>query len=473
MVSKKKEITLQVAINSQELWEEMLHSKGLTVVDVYQSWCGPCKTVVSLFKKIKNELGDDLLHFAVAEADCIDALEKYRGKCEPTFLFYAGGELVAVVRGANAPVLQRTIVDQLGAEKKVLDQEAERKVIKDEALWDRNEMVLNDRDFGEQDETVSPEKSCTLAIIKPDAVAHGKMDEIITKIQEAGFAILANEERIMTESEAKEFYRHKAKEETFGKLVEFMSSGPCRLLIISRPGCDEDVVTAWRDFIGPSEIEIAKREHPGSLRAQYGTEMPFNAVHGSENQEWAERELAYFFPGFKVSDEATETKQRKTPQRTLALIRPGILKEKKEEILQNIKEAGFSIALQKEMTLTDREVQEFYSEQITQDHYPVLLQQMTSGPVLALALMREEAVEHWKALLGPSDLTEAVSQTPESFRARFSVEDVPINQIHGSSTPEEAQREISFFFSEERFLPTVQPRSPDEPRGVQYAVSVI
>ncbi|CAM5164953.1 thioredoxin domain-containing protein 6 [Chelonia mydas] len=134
MASKKKEIILQVTVNNQELWEEMLGLKGLIVVDVYQGWCGPCRTVVNLFRKIRNELGDDLLHFAVAEVDSIDALENYRGKCEPTFLFYAGGEFVAVVRGANAPLLQKTILDQLEAERKVLGQGAERVVIKDEAL---------------------------------------------------------------------------------------------------------------------------------------------------------------------------------------------------------------------------------------------------------------------------------------------------------------------------------------------------
>ncbi|XP_058045111.1 thioredoxin domain-containing protein 6-like [Ahaetulla prasina] len=69
-----------------------------------------------------------------AEVDSIDALEKYRGKCEPTFLFYGGGELVAVVRGANAPLLQKTILEQLQAEKRVLDHGAERVVIHDEAL---------------------------------------------------------------------------------------------------------------------------------------------------------------------------------------------------------------------------------------------------------------------------------------------------------------------------------------------------
>ncbi|XP_044305897.1 thioredoxin domain-containing protein 6 [Varanus komodoensis] len=131
-----------MVVTNQELWEEMLGTKGLIVVDVYQGWCGPCKTVVNLFRKIKNELGDDLLHFAVAEVESIDALEKYRGKCEPTFLFYAGGELVAVVRGANAPLLQKTILKQLESERLVLDHGADRVVIQDEALPKEEESTI-------------------------------------------------------------------------------------------------------------------------------------------------------------------------------------------------------------------------------------------------------------------------------------------------------------------------------------------
>ncbi|XP_042312023.1 thioredoxin domain-containing protein 6 [Sceloporus undulatus] len=157
MTSRKKELALQMLISNQELWEEMLSSKGLIVVDVYQGWCGPCKTVVSLFRKIRNELGDDLLHFAVAEVDSIDALEKYRGKCEPTFLFYAGGELVAVVRGANAPLLQKTIVEQLEAERKVLDHGADRVVIQDGGLPKEESPSVReeeeDEEDGEDDET--------------------------------------------------------------------------------------------------------------------------------------------------------------------------------------------------------------------------------------------------------------------------------------------------------------------------------
>ncbi|XP_035755971.1 thioredoxin domain-containing protein 6 isoform X1 [Egretta garzetta] len=129
MAAKKKEVVLQININSQELWEEMLSLKGLIVVDAFQAWCGPCKTVVDLFRKVRNEVGSDLLHFAVAEVDSIDALEKYRGKCKPVFLFYAGGELVAVVRGANAPLLQKTILEQLTVERKVLERGGERVVV--------------------------------------------------------------------------------------------------------------------------------------------------------------------------------------------------------------------------------------------------------------------------------------------------------------------------------------------------------
>ncbi|XP_012580280.1 PREDICTED: thioredoxin domain-containing protein 6 isoform X2 [Condylura cristata] len=303
MGSKKKDIALQVNISTQELWEEMLSSKGLTVVDVYQGWCGPCKPVVSLFQKMRIEAGLDLLHFALAEADCLDVLEKYRGRCEPTFLFYAGGDLVAVVRGANAPLLQKTILDQLEAEKKVLSEGRERRVIKDEALSDEDEHFSQEKNNGEDEDVASSEKSCTLAIIKPDAVVHGKSAEIIMKIQEAGFDILTNEERTMTEAEMRLFYRDRADEEAFEKLVHHMSSGPSHLLILTRTEDAEDVVSAWRNFMGPCDPIVARREQPDSLRAQYGTEMPFNAVHGSGDREDARRELALLFPSFKFSEE--------------------------------------------------------------------------------------------------------------------------------------------------------------------------
>ncbi|XP_069839383.1 thioredoxin domain-containing protein 6 [Dendropsophus ebraccatus] len=463
MAGKKKEIILQVAINNQEQWEEVLSSKGLIVVDIYQAWCGPCKTTVSLFRKIKNELGDDLLQFAVAEADSIDALEKYRGKCEPTFLFFAGGDLVAVVRGANAPLLQKTILEQLEAEKKVINHGLDRNVIKDEALLEEEEETSPPPTQTEDDELVPSGKSYTVAIIKPDAVAHGKADEIIMKIQEAGFEILANEERTMTESEARDFYKHRAKEEKFQELVQFMSSGPCHVLIISKSG-DEDVIPSWREFIGPTDVEVAKKEKPESLRAQYGTEVLYNAVHGSNDREQASRELAFFFPSFKPQQQLAEELASRIPERTLALIRPDVLKGRKDEVLQSIRDAGFSIAMQKEVMLTEEQVHEFYKEHVEQDYFPALKQQMTSGPVLALALVKDDAVSHWRDLLGPADLTEAVNTAPDSLRARFAAKETSINQLHGSSNPTEAENEINFFFPVEHTLAAIKPDALEEHR---------
>ncbi|XP_006788646.1 thioredoxin domain-containing protein 6 isoform X3 [Neolamprologus brichardi] len=467
MAGKKKEATLQASVTNQEQWEEMLATKGLTVVDVYQQWCGPCRAVVSLLRKIKNELGDDLLHFATAEADSIDVLERYRGKCEPTFLFYGGGELVAVLRGANAPMLQRMIVEELAKEKLVLEQGVERKVVKDNGLTDeenKEEEELPQHLENEESVIVPASKSYTVAIIKPDAVAHGKANEIIMKIQDAGFEILAHEERTLTEAEARDFYQHKAAEACFEDLVQFMSSGPFHILVLSQVEGSAAVVPAWREFIGPADIEEAKRENPESLRAQYGTETLFNAVHGSEDSDQASRELAFFFPNFRTASVMEQDGEEEHVERTLALIRPDVARENREEILDHIHKSGFIIALQKEVMLSEEQVRQFYGQRVEEDYFPALLQTMTSGPVLALALARKGAVSHWKTILGPSDINKAKEESPDCLRAQFAVENKPINQLHGSGSHEEAEQEISFFFPKQQTLAVIKPDAMEEHR---------
>ncbi|KAM4731281.1 thioredoxin domain-containing protein 6-like [Anableps anableps] len=447
----------------------MLATKGLTVVDVYQQWCGPCRAVVSLLRKIKNELSDDLLHFATAEADSIDALEKYRGKCEPTFLFFgvSGGELVAVLRGANAPMLQRMIVEELAKEKLVMEQGSGRKVVKDYGLLDEGKKEEEELQQPENEEsiTVPASKSYTVAIIKPDAVAHGKANEIIMKIQDAGFKILAHKEHTLTETEAQDFYQHKAAETCFEDLVQFMSSGPSHILVLSQIEGTANIIPAWREFIGPADIKEARREKPESLRAQYGTETLFNAVHGSEDSDQASRELAFFFPNFRTASEAEQDGEEEHVERTLALIRPDVARENRDEILTQIHKSGFTVALQKEVMLTEEQVKQFYFQHVDKDYFPALLQNMTSGPVLALALARKGAVHHWKAILGSPDLHEAKEEDPECLRAQFSVENEPINQLHGSANPEEAERELNFFFPKQRTLAVIKPDALDEHRG--------
>ncbi|XP_043988414.1 thioredoxin domain-containing protein 6 isoform X5 [Gambusia affinis] len=427
MAGKKKEASLQASVMNQEQWEEILTTKGLTVVDVYQQWCGPCRAVVSLLRKIKNELSDDLLHFATAEADSIDALEKYRGKCEPTFLFFG--------------------VKDLG----LLDEE---KREEEELQQPQNEESI----------IVPASKSYTVAIIKPDAVAHGKANEIIMKIQDAGFEILAHEERTLTETEARDFYQHKAAEACFEDLVQFMSSGPSHILVLSQIEGTANIIPAWREFIGPADIEEARRENPESLRAQYGTETLFNAVHGSADSDQASRELAFFFPNFRTASDAEQDGEEERVERTLALIRPDVARENRDEILAQILKSGFTVALQKEVMLTEEQVKQFYFQHVDTDYFPALMRNMTSGPVLALALARKGAVHLWKNILGPSDLHKAKEEDPECLRAKFAVENEPINQLHGSANPEEAERELNFFFPQQRTLAVIKPDALEEHR---------
>ncbi|XP_024919437.1 thioredoxin domain-containing protein 3 homolog isoform X2 [Cynoglossus semilaevis] len=443
----------------------MLATKGLTVVDVYQQWCGPCRAVVSLLRKIKNELGDDLLHLATAEADGIDALERYRGKCEPTFLFYGGGGLVSVLRGADAPQLQRIILEELAKEKLVLEQGGERKVIKDEGLVNDDNEEKEEAPQQLQNEesiTVPVSKSYTVAIIKPDAVAHGKANEIIMKIQDAGFEILAHEERTLSEAEARNFYQHKTAEAYFEELVQFMSSGPSHILVLSQAEGSANVVPAWREFIGPADTEEARREKPDSLRAQYGTQPVFNAVHGSEDSDQASRELAFFFPNFSRASVQKQDGEEEPVERTLALIRPDVARERREEILSQIHKSGFSVALQREVMLTEEQVRQFYSQHVEEDYYPMLVKSMTSGPVLALALVSTGAVQRWRSNLGPPDINKAKEENPDCLRAQFAVENEPINQLHGSANQEEAEREINFFFPMQRTLAVIKPDAMEE-----------
>ncbi|XP_026073182.1 thioredoxin domain-containing protein 3 homolog isoform X1 [Carassius auratus] len=455
MAGKKKEISLQVNINTDDQWSDILATKGLTVVDVYQQWCGPCRAVISLFRKIKNELGDELLHFATAEADGIEALEKYRGKCEPTFLFYAGGELVSVLRGPNAPLLQRVIQEELSKEKNVLEHGAARRVVTDEGLTEEEEVNEDFKDHAhDEDVNVPASESYTVAIIKPDVVAQGKADEIIMKIQDVGFVILAHEERTLSEAEAQDFYKHKAEEPYFQELIQFMSSGPSHVLVISKTEGTEDVIPAWREFIGPPDVEEARRTQPESLRAQYGTETLLNALHGSGDREQASRELAFFFPSFRMAMAGPEQGR---VERTLALIRPDAARENREEILSRIHEAGFTVAMQREMMLSEDQVRQFYSDHLEQEYFPSLLESMTSGPVLALALVKERAVEHWRNILGPKDPIQAKTEQPHSLRAQFSSGRSSINQLHGSGSSEEAEREIGFFFPPEDTLAVIKP----------------
>ncbi|GFR63332.1 thioredoxin domain-containing protein 3-like protein, partial [Elysia marginata] len=439
-----------------------------TVVDVYQEWCGPCAALVGNFRRLKNELGDNLLNFAIAKADTIDALEKYRGRCEPTFLFYAGGILTSFIHGANAPKVQRVITEQLAHEHKVLEGTAERKEVKDTVIT-RQQEIEDERALEEaaQREAEGPlessssgtsgvkleAKGVTVAIIKPDAVAQGKADEIKAEMTEKGIEIIAEEERTLTEDEAREMYSELQEEEYFDELIKFITSGPSHLLVLTRGTTGETIVKDWRDMIGPTNVEEAKSEAPDSLRAKYGEKGYMNALHGSSSSDAAAKELAFFFPNLAIP---TYQKKKENIQRTLALVRPQAFADKKDEILAKINEAGFKIAMYKEIELTREQAADFYKEHEQFPYYEQLVETMSSGPLLALGLARDEAISAWRDMLGPANIDDAQETAPDSLRAQYPG-DAGINMFHGSDSEEAAKKELNYFFPVEQTVAVIKP----------------
>uniref|UniRef100_A0A8D2J7X8 NME/NM23 family member 8 n=1 Tax=Varanus komodoensis TaxID=61221 RepID=A0A8D2J7X8_VARKO len=408
----------RMVILNQTQWEDMLLNKGLTVVDVYQAWCGPCKAVVNLFRKLKNEYGeDDLLHFAVAEADNITSLLPFKDKCEPAFVFCMNGKMIDLVKGANGPLLCRKIIHMI---------EQERKIIAGE-------------------------------VARPEVTQPGLGISIFSKIC-ACLLFLT----LMTNSPGFPPFQPE-----FEDFVSFMLSGPCYVLIVSEGKHEvmplvehleegeeeEEQQSEEQDMLGAEKAEPLKIENvKGILESQ----AILNLCDVQDSVEEASRQLAFFFPDF------AKAKKGPAVERTLALIRPALFQERRESILKRIEEEGFEIAMQKEINLSEEQARLFYKEHEDQDYFPAILEEMTSGPTLALALVRENAIQKWRGLLGPKTVEEAKEQCPTCLRAEFAIGSASINQLHGSSTADEAAKELEFFFPVENTLAVIKPSALEE-----------
>jgi nucleoside-diphosphate kinase len=128
----------------------------------------------------------------------------------------------------------------------------------------------------------------TFGIIKPDAVKNGKAGAIIQKIVEAGFKIRGMKLIHQSLKQAEGFYGVHKERPFFGELTEFMSSGACVVLALEK----ENAVKAWRDLMGATNPAEAAE---GTLRKEFATSIGENAVHGSDSEENAQIEIAYFF----------------------------------------------------------------------------------------------------------------------------------------------------------------------------------
>ena len=131
--------------------------------------------------------------------------------------------------------------------------------------------------------------SLTLGIVKPDAVATGKAGKILAHLEEAGFTLRAAHLVRLTDAQAGAFYAVHRGRPFYPELVAFMTSGPCLHMALER----EDAVTTLRTVIGATDPAEAAA---GTVRKLYAESKGRNAIHASDSDENAAREVAFFFP---------------------------------------------------------------------------------------------------------------------------------------------------------------------------------
>ena len=128
----------------------------------------------------------------------------------------------------------------------------------------------------------------TFAMIKPDAIVNGYMGKILDRVISAGFKILGAKLIRITKAQAEGFYAIHKNRPFFDELTEFMSSGACMVLALEK----DNAVNEWRKTIGATNLKEAEA---GTIRKDFATNIQENAVHGSDSNENAEKEIGFFF----------------------------------------------------------------------------------------------------------------------------------------------------------------------------------
>ena len=128
----------------------------------------------------------------------------------------------------------------------------------------------------------------TFSIIKPDATRRNLTGAVTKMLEDAGLRVVASKRIQMSEDQAKKFYEVHAERPFYGELVDFMTSGPVVVQVLE----GEDAVKRNRDVMGATNPADAEE---GTIRKAFAESIEANSVHGSDSDENAATEIAFFF----------------------------------------------------------------------------------------------------------------------------------------------------------------------------------
>ena len=130
----------------------------------------------------------------------------------------------------------------------------------------------------------------TLVLVKPDGVSRGLVGEVISRIERKGLELVALELRNVDRALAEQHYAEHDGKPFFGDLVEFITGGPVLAAVVEGPRA----ITAFRQLAGGTDP--VDKATPGTIRGDFGLEVQYNLVHGSDSPESAAREIKLWFP---------------------------------------------------------------------------------------------------------------------------------------------------------------------------------
>ncbi len=137
----------------------------------------------------------------------------------------------------------------------------------------------------------------TFSIVKPDAVRKGATGGILAEIEKAGFKIIAIKKLSLSKSEAEGFYHVHAARPFFNDLTTFMSGGPIFPMVLELDPAKGDAIATLRKLMGATNPANAEE---GTIRKKFASSIEENAIHGSDAEDTAAFEIAYFFAGYEL-----------------------------------------------------------------------------------------------------------------------------------------------------------------------------
>jgi len=133
----------------------------------------------------------------------------------------------------------------------------------------------------------------TLSIMKPDATRRNLTGKINAKIEDAGLRIIAQKRLCLSKEQAQKFYAVHAERSFFNDLCEYMISGPVVVQVLE----GEDAVAKYREVMGATNPANAAE---GTIRKEFAESIEANSVHGSDSEENAANEIAFFFSQIEI-----------------------------------------------------------------------------------------------------------------------------------------------------------------------------